>query len=54
MAKFNKFIIAVIGAAATLVFDRYGMDWGLPPDWPETVTAVLTPVLVYAVPNQET
>ena len=54
MAKFNKFIIAVIGAAATLIFDQYGVDWGLPPDWPETVTAVLTPILVYFVPNQET
>lgn len=53
MARYNKFLIAIVGAAATLIFDQYGVAWGLPPDWPETVMAVLTPVLVYAIPNQE-
>lgn len=51
MNKYNKAIVAVIGAAATLAFDSFGQAWGLPPDWPETVTAVLTPIAVYFLPN---
>lgn len=53
MAQYNKFIIAIVGAVATMIFDRYGMAWGLPADWPQTVTAVVTPILVYVIPNQE-
>ncbi len=52
MGTIAKFIIAVIGMGATLVFDKYGVAWGLPADWPETVTAILTPVAVYFMPNR--
>ena len=54
MARYNKLIAAIIGVAAALVFDRYGVAWGLPPDWPEMVALVLTPAAVGLIPNQET
>lgn len=51
MSKYSKAIVAVVGVGATLFFDAYGQQIGLPADWPETVTAMLTPVAVWLFPN---
>lgn len=53
MGTYNKAIAAIVMAIATMVADRYGTAWGLPLDWPVTVTAVLTPILVWLIPNKE-
>ena len=53
MSRYAKFMVAAIGGALTLFFDQYGAQLGLPADWPESATAVLTPVIVYLWPNKE-
>jgi hypothetical protein len=49
---YAKAIAAVVLAGATLLFDQFGTSWGLPADWPQTVTAVLTPVAVWWFANK--
>lgn len=51
MGKYNKFIVAGVGAALGLFFDTFGVTLGLESDWVSNAMMVLTPVLVYFVPN---
>lgn len=52
VTHYNKAIVAGIGMLVTILFNLYGERLGLPADWPETMTAVLTPLLVALIPNK--
>lgn len=52
IAAYNKALVAIVGVAASFIFDQYGAQLGLPPGWPETITLAVTPVLVYLLPNK--
>ena len=53
MSKYAKAIVGAIGMGATVLLDLYGDQLGLPADWPQTLTAVATPIAVYFFPNTE-
>lgn len=52
MERYNKAIAALVGSIATILFAAYGEQLGLPPTWPETITAAVTPLIVYLIPNR--
>ena len=52
MTKYNKAIASLMLAVATGVFMKWGEDLGLPADWPETVTLVLSPIAVCWLANK--
>lgn len=51
MGKYNKAVVAVVGAGLALFFDTFGAGLGLPSDWVANTMMVITPILVYVVPN---
>jgi hypothetical protein len=53
MGRYNKFIVAGVGAALGLFFEAFGVSLGLESDWVSNATMVLTPILVYFVPNEQ-
>lgn len=53
MGKYNKAIAGLITALLTIFVSAYGETLGLPPDWPETMTTLLIPLVVYFVPNKQ-
>lgn len=51
MGPYRKGIVALTGGVLTAVAAIWGDSLGLPDNWPETALAVVTPLLVYLVPN---
>ena len=51
MKKYSKGIAGAIPAAAAVIFTLFGEQLGLPPDWPEAVSAALVPVFVALSPK---
>ena len=49
MAKYSKFIIAIIGGVITALLSYYGNDV---PTWLTTLIPLLTAAGVYRVPNE--
>ena len=49
----DKFLVAALGAAAFALINWFGVDLNVDQDWINSLTAVLTPVLVWVVPNRE-
>ncbi len=49
----DKFLVAAIGAAIFALTNWLGFDFDIGQDWINSLTAVLTPVLVWVVPNRE-
>ena len=53
LTKFDKAIMAAVGAAVMFAYDKWGEVLSLPPNWPEIALAVLTPVAVWALRNKD-
>lgn len=51
MQRYNKAIAALVLGLLTVFFQVYGERLGLDSDWPGTMTALLTPIIVYLIPN---
>jgi hypothetical protein len=49
----NKFIVALIGAAVILVNTKYNTGWMLDEAQINSIAAVLTPALVFLIPNRK-
>lgn len=52
MSAFNKAIVAVVMAVLTLVEVWGGWHFGISEDWVVSLLAILTPILVWLVPNR--
>lgn len=48
MSKYSKFLLAIAGAVANVVYIQYGSN-----HWVVTAIAVLTALGVYQVPNKK-
>ena len=49
----DKFLVAALGAIIFALTNWFGVDLNVDQDWVNSLTAVLTPVLVWMVPNKE-
>lgn len=49
---YNKAIVAVIMSVIALIEEFYGKQLGISEEWVLTTIAILTPVLVWLVPNR--
>lgn len=49
----NKFVIAVIGMVVMYVNTRYNTDWVLDAATINYIAGILTPALVYYIPNKK-
>lgn len=47
----NKALVAIIGGAVILVNSLFNTDWALDETMINSIAAVVTPILVYLVPN---
>lgn len=47
LASYNKFLIAVLGAVVSVVYQQYGSN-----HWVSAVVAALTALGVYVAPNK--
>ncbi len=53
VSSIDKFLVAFIGAIVFALANWFGFDMSaITQDWINSLTAVLTPVLVWAVPNR--